>query len=87
MVEEITKKLVKLRAILERLRGCIFKIFFNQGEGDDNEIGQIKGNWNAYWREIFQSFFNHGEWDTEEIGQIEGHSGASSKMYFQNFVY
>ena len=40
-------KLVKLRTILGHLQMCIFKIFFNHGEGNDNEISQIENHSSA----------------------------------------
>ena len=41
------KKLVKLRGILEHFQRCIFKVFFNHDEGNDNEICQNEGHSSA----------------------------------------
>ena len=50
------KKSVKLRAILEHIPRCISQIFFNHGEGNDDEIGQIEGNFSASLRVKFPTF-------------------------------
>ena len=75
--------LVKLRGILAHLRICIFKIFFNHGEGNNEEINQVEGNLVHLRRFILKIFFNHGEGNNEEISQIDGHSRKFSKTYFQ----
>ena len=70
MVKEIMKKLDELRSILEHLRGCIFKIFFNHGEGNNKENSHIEGHSRAFSKMYFQSLLNHGEGNYEEISQI-----------------
>lgn len=50
MVKASIVKLVKLKAILVHFQRRIFKIFFNHEEGNDNEIGQIEGNFCAFSR-------------------------------------
>ena len=59
------KKSVKLRAILEHIPRCISKIFFNHGEGNDDEIGQIEGNFSASFRVKFQT--SKFLWDTNSL--------------------
>ena len=56
MVRDIMKKLDKLRGVLEHLQGYIFKIFFNHGEGNDEEISQIEEYFRASPRMYFQNF-------------------------------
>ena len=41
MVKKMIMKLVKLRATLDHPQICIFKIFFNHGEGNNEEVRVI----------------------------------------------
>ena len=54
MVKKMINKLIKLRAILEHLQICIFKIFFNHGEGSYEEISLIQGHSGASLKMNFQ---------------------------------
>ena len=42
MVKKMIMKLVKLRATLDHPQICIFKIFFNHGEGNMVKMSQIE---------------------------------------------
>ena len=56
MVKVMITKLLNLRVTLEHLQRCIFKIFFNHGEGNDNEIGQNEGHSSASSKVNFLNF-------------------------------
>ena len=56
MVKVMIKKLIKLRDILVYLQRWIFKIFFNHGEGNDNEISQVESPFSASSKVNFQNF-------------------------------
>ena len=69
-----------MKVILMHLQRHIFKIFFNHGEGDSDEIVKLKVFLGHPQRCDLKIFFNHGEGNDNEIGQIEGHSSVSSKV-------
>ena len=49
-------KLVKLRATLDHPQMCIFKIFFNHGEGIDDETSQMESHSSASSNTNVQNF-------------------------------
>ena len=56
MVKIMITKLVKMEAILMHLPRCVFKIFFNHGEGNDYEISQNESHSSASSKVKFQHF-------------------------------
>ena len=83
MVKVILKWLVKLRVILEHLRICIFKIFFNHGEGNDDEIGQIEGNFSASFRVKFQT--SKFLWDTNSLDSSGNKTSLPKFLWNRNW--
>ena len=43
-LKNLEESMLKLRAILELLQTCIFKIFFNHGDGNIEEVSQIESH-------------------------------------------